>query len=124
MPRKGGHSRFSSDGGFGTDRRHHLPAVQAGGDDFYVVLFHKAARVEALNVPEGTAISASTGYWTEDGWVEDYEGLRKLRRYTRGFIRTSKSREAWTSLQLRKQCLLTRGTSIGAELVFVSCPKA
>jgi hypothetical protein len=52
--------------------------VQAGGDDLYVVLFHKAARVEALNVPEGTAISASTGYWTEDGWVEDYEGVEKI----------------------------------------------
>jgi hypothetical protein len=55
-----------------------FPSLQAGGDDLYVVLFHKAARVEALNVPEGTEISASTGYWTEDGWVEDYEVVEKV----------------------------------------------
>ncbi|MGY3608224.1 MULTISPECIES: RES family NAD+ phosphorylase [unclassified Bradyrhizobium] len=53
-------------------------SVQAGRDDLYVVLFHKAARVEALNVPEGTEISASTGYWAEDGWVEDYEVVEKI----------------------------------------------
>jgi RES domain-containing protein len=55
-----------------------FPSVQAGGDSLYVVLFHKAARVEALNVPEGTEISASTGYWAEDGWVEDYEVVEKI----------------------------------------------
>jgi hypothetical protein len=53
-------------------------SVQAGGDNRYAVLFHKAARVEALNVPEGTEISASTGYWAEDGWVEDYEVVEKI----------------------------------------------
>ncbi|WP_051334517.1 RES family NAD+ phosphorylase [Bradyrhizobium sp. Ai1a-2] len=55
-----------------------FPSGQAGGDSLYVVLFHKAARIEALNVPEGTEISASTGYWTEDGWVEDYEVVEKI----------------------------------------------
>ncbi|MBO4226871.1 RES family NAD+ phosphorylase [Bradyrhizobium neotropicale] len=54
------------------------PSVQAVGNDLYVVLFHKAARVEALSVPEGTEISASTGYWAEDGWVEDYEVVEKI----------------------------------------------
>jgi RES domain-containing protein len=53
-----------------------FPSVQSAGDA-NVVLFHKAARVEAL-VPEGTEISASTGRWTEDGWVEDYEVLEKV----------------------------------------------
>jgi RES domain-containing protein len=55
-----------------------FPSAQAGGDNLHVVLFHKAARVEALNVPEGTEISASTGYWAEDGWVEDYEVVEKI----------------------------------------------
>lgn len=37
-----------------------------------VVLFHKAARVEAMQFPEGTVIEAHTGYGTEDGWEIDY----------------------------------------------------
>jgi RES domain len=55
-----------------------FPSVQAAGDVVNVVLFHKAARVEAMNVPEGTEISASTGRWAEDGWVEEYEVLEKV----------------------------------------------
>jgi hypothetical protein len=55
-----------------------FPSVQAAGDVLNVILFHKAARVEPLNVPEGTEISASTGRWAEDGWVEDYEVLEKV----------------------------------------------
>jgi hypothetical protein len=53
-------------------------AVQAAGDAPNVVLFHKAARIEAMNVPEGTEISASTGRWTEDGWQETYEVVEKI----------------------------------------------
>jgi hypothetical protein len=53
-------------------------SAQAGGDNRYAVLFHKAARVEPLNVQEGTEISASTGYWAEDGWVDDYEVVEKI----------------------------------------------
>lgn len=37
-----------------------------------VVLFHKAARVEAMEIPKGTEIAAHTGYGTEDGWETDY----------------------------------------------------
>jgi hypothetical protein len=37
-----------------------------------VVLFHKAARVEEMQIPEGTEIEARTGYDTEDGWEVDY----------------------------------------------------
>jgi RES domain len=55
-----------------------FPSVQADGDALNVAFFHKAARVEAMNVPEGTEISASTGRWTEEGWVEDYEVLEKV----------------------------------------------
>jgi hypothetical protein len=55
-----------------------FPSVQAAGDVLNIVLFHKAARVEAINVPEGTEITASTGRWAEDGWQEDYEVLEKV----------------------------------------------
>lgn len=37
-----------------------------------VVLFHKAARVEAMEIPKGTEIDAHTGYGTEDGWETGY----------------------------------------------------
>lgn len=37
-----------------------------------VVLFHKAARVEAMEFPDGTEIEAGTGYGTEEGWEVDY----------------------------------------------------
>ena len=50
-----------------------FPSVQAARDALNVILFHKAARVESMNVPEETEISVSTGRWTEDGWVEEYE---------------------------------------------------
>jgi RES domain len=48
-------------------------SVQAVGDVLNVVLFHKAARIEAMDIPMGTEISVSAGRWTEDGWVDDYE---------------------------------------------------
>jgi hypothetical protein len=47
-----------------------FPSVQAAGMN--VVLFHKAARVKALDVPEGTEITASTGHRTDEGWETDY----------------------------------------------------
>jgi hypothetical protein len=37
-----------------------------------VVLFHKAALVEAMEFPEGTEVEAQSGYNTEDGWEADY----------------------------------------------------
>jgi hypothetical protein len=37
-----------------------------------VVLLHKAARVEEMQFPRGTEITAHTGYDTEDGWETDY----------------------------------------------------
>jgi hypothetical protein len=53
-----------------------FPSVQAAGDALNVVLFHKAARVAAMNVPQGTGVS--TGRWAEDGWVDDYEVVEKV----------------------------------------------
>ena len=55
-----------------------FPSVQATGAVLNVVLFHKAARVEAIDIPEGTEISASTGRWTEGGWEQDYEVLEQV----------------------------------------------
>jgi hypothetical protein len=49
-----------------------FPSVQAAGDGLNVVLLHKAARVEAMDIPEGTEIEARTGYTSEDGWEVDY----------------------------------------------------
>ena len=49
-----------------------FPSVQAAGDVLNVVLFHKAARVEAMDIPKGTDIRATTGQWGEDGWEQDY----------------------------------------------------
>lgn len=49
-----------------------FPSVQAEGDGLNVVLFHKAARVEVMEIPEGTEIEASTGHMSEDGWEVDY----------------------------------------------------
>lgn len=55
-----------------------FPSVQAAGDALNVVLFRKAARVAAMNVPEGAGFGASTGRWAEDGWVDDYEVVEKV----------------------------------------------
>lgn len=49
-----------------------FPSVQAAGVGLNVVLFHKAARVEAMEIPVGTRIDASTGDTSEDGWEVDY----------------------------------------------------
>ncbi len=37
-----------------------------------VALFHKGARVEQMPFPDGTEITAHTGYDTDDGWDIDY----------------------------------------------------
>ena len=48
-----------------------FPSAQTG-EGCNVVLFHHAARVDALNLAPGTTIEANTGYWTEDGWEPGY----------------------------------------------------
>jgi hypothetical protein len=40
--------------------------------DANVVLFHKAARVEAIDLPVGTKVRADFGFSTEEGWETDY----------------------------------------------------
>ena len=49
-----------------------FPSAQAGGDGLNVVLFHKASRVEPIEVPEGTKITADTAQLYEDGYETDY----------------------------------------------------
>lgn len=50
-----------------------FPSVQAAGDVRNVVLFHKAARVEAVSVAKGASISARSGDWYEEGFEIDYQ---------------------------------------------------
>lgn len=55
-----------------------FPSVQAAGHALNVVLFHKAARVEALALPKGAVIKARTGHMEEDGWEQDYEVIEEV----------------------------------------------
>ena len=45
-----------------------FPSVQTAGHSVNFVLFHKAARVEELDLPKGTEVSASLGQMYEEGW--------------------------------------------------------
>lgn len=47
-------------------------SVQANDGALNIVLFHKSSRVEDMELPTGTKVNVSLGYWTEDGWEEDY----------------------------------------------------
>jgi hypothetical protein len=49
-----------------------FPSVQAGGDGFNIVLFHKASGCEELNFPKGTEIEASTATQYAEGWAREY----------------------------------------------------
>jgi hypothetical protein len=55
-----------------------FPSVQIAGDALNVVLFHKAARVEALDIPPGTEISTISGYSDGDGWQEGYSVIERV----------------------------------------------
>jgi hypothetical protein len=48
------------------------PSVQGGEGQLNVVLFHKAARVEALDIPTGTELSASISRHTDEGPEDEY----------------------------------------------------
>lgn len=54
-----------------------FPSAQVPGGK-NVVLFHRAARVEELAIPEGAEVSASLDQSTEDGPEIDYHVLEKL----------------------------------------------
>lgn len=55
-----------------------FPSVQAAGAVLNVVLFHKAAQVEKLDVPAGAEISARSGHMEEDGWETEYEVIERV----------------------------------------------
>jgi hypothetical protein len=55
-----------------------FPSAQVAGQVMNVVLFHKAARVEMLDIPRGTEITARTGHHEEDGWETEYEVIEEV----------------------------------------------
>jgi hypothetical protein len=55
-----------------------FPSVQVAGNVLNVVLFHKSARVEAMDIPKGTEITARTGQLGEDGWEHDYSVIEEV----------------------------------------------
>jgi RES domain len=48
------------------------PSIQAGGGSHNVVLFHKAALVEPIEVSAGARTEVQFGYGAEDGWEVEY----------------------------------------------------
>ena len=55
-----------------------FPSAQAAGAALNIILFHKAALVEAIDFPNGTEISASTGLHGSDGWEPWYSVSEKV----------------------------------------------
>jgi len=55
-----------------------FPSVQAAGAVLNIVLFHKAARVEKVDVSAGAEISARSGHMEEDGWETEYEVIERV----------------------------------------------
>ncbi|MBY5421053.1 RES family NAD+ phosphorylase [Rhizobium leguminosarum] len=55
-----------------------FPSVQAAGAVLNVVLFHKAARVEKIDVPVGTEISARSGHMEDEDWEIEYEVIERV----------------------------------------------
>lgn len=55
-----------------------FPSVQAGSSGTNVVLFHSAAKVEQLDLPTGSKVSAYTGFMTDEGWDEDYSVFEEV----------------------------------------------
>lgn len=55
-----------------------FPSVQSDGKALNVVLFHKAARVEELDLPAGTEVDASLATMGEDGREDDYSVIEVI----------------------------------------------
>ena len=49
-----------------------FPSVQAAGKALNVVLFHKAAQIENIDLPPDSEVTASLGSMCEDGWEDDF----------------------------------------------------
>jgi hypothetical protein len=72
-----------------------FPSVQAAGDVLNVVLFHKAARVEALALPKGTKITARTGHVEEEDWEENYEVIEEVPPAPEGLTAETTPKPGW-----------------------------
>ena len=55
-----------------------FPSVQAAGAALNIVLFHKAALVERIELPADTDVSVSSGHWEEDGWEIEYSVAERV----------------------------------------------
>lgn len=55
-----------------------FPSVQTAGLSLNIVLFHKAAKVEQLDLPEGTEMRASLGLMDEDRWQVEYTVVEEV----------------------------------------------
>lgn len=53
-------------------------SVQTGGMPHNVLLFHNAAKVEKMELPEGTNVSARLGQMNEDGWEVEYNVFEEV----------------------------------------------
>jgi RES domain len=55
-----------------------FPSVQVAGSALNIVLFHKAARVEKLDIPAGADITAGVGRMDEEGWQVEYSVIEEV----------------------------------------------
>ena len=55
-----------------------FPSSQAGGDGLNVVLFHKASRVERIQISDGAEVEVETGRMYDDGWERDYTVIERI----------------------------------------------
>ena len=55
-----------------------FPSVQAAGSARNVVIFHKSSRVQQIELPPGTKVTARAGYGTEDGWEFDFAVMEEV----------------------------------------------
>ncbi|RUX75190.1 RES domain-containing protein [Mesorhizobium sp. M7A.F.Ca.US.006.04.2.1] len=55
-----------------------FPSVQAGSVGLNAVLFYKASRCEAMDIPVGTEIEASTARQYEEGWEREYTVIERI----------------------------------------------
>ena len=55
-----------------------FPSSQAGSGSLNVVLFHKASRVERIQILEGAEIEVETARMYDDGWERDYTVIERI----------------------------------------------
>ena len=73
-----------------------FPSAQAAGSALNVVLFHKAAQVEAILRPEGTVIEARTGQMYEEGWETEYVVVEETPTRPTSAVTAADDEECWS----------------------------